>query len=87
MQLHGTHPGIPGAVAVAVAVGDPLWAAFAVLGAGLGLTHAAEVARSHSGTIVMTSELGQGTTVTMTLRLRPPDAMLSNGRHGALTAP
>ena len=36
VQLHGADAGIPGAVAVAVAVGDPLWAAFAVLGADLG---------------------------------------------------
>ena len=36
IEFGGTHPGIPGAVAVAVAVGDPLWAAFAVLGADLG---------------------------------------------------
>ena len=36
VQLHGAHPGIPGAVAVAVAVGDPLRAAFAVLSADLG---------------------------------------------------
>ena len=36
VQLHGADPGIPGAVAVAVAVGDPLWAAFAVLSADLG---------------------------------------------------
>ena len=43
-------------------------------GTGLGLIHAAEVARSHGGTIVMTSESGQCTTVTMTLRLRPPAA-------------
>ena len=46
-------------------------------GAGLGLTHAAEVARSHGGALVMTSVPGQGTTVTMTLRLRPPAAMPS----------
>ena len=36
MQLHGADPGVPGAVAVAIAVGDPLWAAFAVLSADLG---------------------------------------------------
>jgi hypothetical protein len=36
IELGGADPGIPGAVAVAVAVGDPLWAAFAVLGADLG---------------------------------------------------
>ena len=36
VQRHGADPGVPGAVAVAVAVGDPLRAAFAVLGADLG---------------------------------------------------
>ena len=36
VQRHGAHPGIPGSVAVAVAVGDPLRAALAVLGADLG---------------------------------------------------
>ena len=36
IELGGAHPGVPGVVAVAVAVGDPLWAAFAVLGADLG---------------------------------------------------
>ncbi len=46
-------------------------------GAGLGLTHAAEVARSHGGAIVMTSAPRQGTTVTMTVRLRPTAAMPS----------
>ena len=33
VQRHGADPGVPGAVAVAVAVGDPLRAAFAVLSA------------------------------------------------------
>ena len=36
IELGGADAGIPGAAAVAVAVGDPLWAAFAVLGADLG---------------------------------------------------
>ena len=35
IELGGAHPGVPGAVAVAVAVGDPLRAAFAVLSADL----------------------------------------------------
>ena len=37
IELGGAHPGVPGAVAVAIALGDPLRAAFAVLSADLGV--------------------------------------------------
>ena len=43
-------------------------------GAGLGLPQAAEVARAHGGNVEIASTPGKGTTVTMTLSIRPAPA-------------
>ncbi len=43
-------------------------------GAGLGLPQAAEVARAHGGNVEIASTPGKGTTVTMTLSMRPTPA-------------
>ena len=40
-------------------------------GAGLGLSHAAEVARAHGGNVALESTTGKGSTVTLTVQLRP----------------
>ena len=43
-------------------------------GAGLGLCQAAEVARAHGGNVELKSAAGQGSTVTLTVQLRPSTA-------------
>lgn len=43
-------------------------------GAGLGLCQAAEVARAHGGNVSLESTAGQGSTVTLTVQLRPTTA-------------
>ena len=43
-------------------------------GAGLGLPQAAEVARAHGGNVELSSTPGKGTTVTLTVSLRPTGA-------------
>ena len=40
-------------------------------GAGLGLCQAAEVARAHGGNVALESTAGRGSTVTLTVQLRP----------------
>ena len=40
-------------------------------GAGLGLCQAAEVARAHGGNVALQSAAGRGSTVTLTVQLRP----------------
>ena len=47
-------------------------------GAGLGLCQAAEVARVHGGNVVLESTAGQGSTVTLTMQLRPPIATVTD---------
>ena len=47
-------------------------------GAGLGLCQAAEVARVHGGNVVLESTAGQGSTATLTVRLRPPIATVTD---------
>ena len=44
-------------------------------GAGLGLCQAAEVARAHGGNVALESMAGRGSTVTLTVQLRPTMAM------------
>ncbi len=44
-------------------------------GAGLGLCQAAEVARAHGGNVALESTAGRGSTVTLTVQLRPTMAM------------
>ena len=43
-------------------------------GAGLGLPQTAEVARAHGGNVAISSTRGKGTTVTLTVRMRPTAA-------------
>ena len=43
-------------------------------GAGLGLCQAAEVARSHGGSIALESRAGEGATATLTVKMRPTAA-------------
>ena len=47
-------------------------------GAGLGLCQAAEVARAHGGNVALASTAGRGSTVTLTVQLRPSMATTSD---------